>query len=58
MFGPRTVEKMADDVVEEIAGEDQSIIQERARLTEKLSVLEKSLTRLNRLDRHKAISTL
>lgn len=52
MFSPRTVDRMADDVVQDIAGEDQSTIEERNRLNNKLSVLERSLARLSRLDRH------
>jgi len=51
-FSPLTVEKMTDDVVEDIAREDENIKVERKRLTDKLTVLRSSLTRLQQLDRH------
>lgn len=52
IFGPRTVERMTDDVVKNIALEDENMQAERRRLTNKLTVLETSMSRLQRLDKH------
>jgi len=51
-FGPRTVEKMTDDIVTDIAREDENTEAERKRLTDKLTALETSLSRLQQLDKH------
>jgi hypothetical protein len=52
IFCPQVVDMLADDVVENIAAEDESSKLERERLQHKRAKLHKSLLQLHRLDRH------
>ncbi|MCJ1474752.1 hypothetical protein MMC13_003412 [Lambiella insularis] len=52
MFTSRTVNMLEDDVIEDIAAEDESSRQERQRLGQKINILEQSLQRLHSLDRY------
>lgn len=52
MFCSRTVNFLSDDVVKDIAAEDETSQLERQRLDEKITILQKSLDELHRLDRH------
>ncbi|EXJ65394.1 hypothetical protein A1O7_01735 [Cladophialophora yegresii CBS 114405] len=52
IFCPKVVDSLADDVVENIAAEDENSKLERGRLLHKRVKLQESLLQLHRLDRH------
>lgn len=50
VFEPRDIYNMSDPLLETLAAEDPAATQERARLKEKLGVLDSALYELKRLD--------
>lgn len=55
IFNAETVYDLQDANIQDLAGESKAVVEERARVMQKLQLLQNSLHDLKRLDKHGAV---